>query len=218
VVGEGDPIAPLPAGTTFAEAAAVPDGFVLGGNCLRLTGLHEGQRIVVYGASGSIGTAAVQLAKDAGAHVTAVCNTAQRRRRPLARARRGRRLPARDFTTRDETWDVVVDAVGKLPYRRARRALAPTGRFVSTDGGHLWQNPFLALTRFSPGRRMLFPFPAYTQDKIRLAKDLVEACRYRAVVDRTYPLGHVVEATRYVETGQKLGNVVLDVFRRAEAG
>jgi NADPH:quinone reductase-like Zn-dependent oxidoreductase len=190
----------------------VPDGFVLGGNCLRPIGLHEGQRIVVYGASGSIGTAAVQLAKHAGAHVTAVCGT------PNVDVV-GSLGPDEvvdhlrdDFTARGETWDVVIDAVGKLPYRRARRVLTPTGRFVSTDGGYLWQNPFLALlSRFSPRRRVLFPFPTYTQDKIRLAKDLVETGRYRAVIDRTYPLDDVVEATRYVETGQKLGNVVLTV-------
>ena len=209
---EDAPLAHKPAGVSFEEAAAVCDGGILALSCLRMAEPCAGRRIAVYGASGSIGTAGVQLAKHFGAHVTAVCNT------PNVEVVRSLGPDEvvdyleEDFTERPETYDVVFDAVGKHSYRRCRRSLRSGGVYITTDLGYGWHIPFLALaSRVVGPHRVTLPIPKYTKERVRFLKELVEAGRYRAVVDRTYPLEDVVEATRYVETGQKTGNVVLTV-------
>jgi NADPH:quinone reductase-like Zn-dependent oxidoreductase len=117
-----------------------------------------------------------------------------------------------DFTRNGKTYDVVFDSVGKLSYRRCRRSLAEGGVYIETDLGFLWHVPLLALaTRWIGDKRVTLPIPRYTKEEVLLLGELVEAGEYRAVIDRTYPLEQVVEATRYVETGQKTGNVVLTV-------
>ena len=211
-VREQGALAHKPAGIGFEEAAAAPDGAIIALACLRKTELREGQTILIYGASGSIGTAAVQLAKHFGAHVTAVCNT---KNLELVRS-----LGAdvvidylqEDFTRNGETYDAVVDAVGKHSFRRCRRSVKPGGVYVETDLGFLWHVPLLALlSRRLGSKRVTLPIPKYTKENVLLLKELIEAGRFRAVIDRRYPLEDVVEATRYVETGQKTGNVVLTV-------
>ena len=205
-------LAHKPGRMTFEEAAAVCDGAIEALTQLRRADLREGQRILVYGASGSLGTAAVQLARHFGAHVTAVCNT---RNVELVRS-----LGAdvvidylhEDFTKNGETYDVILDAVGKHSFRRSRRSLEPGGIFLETDLGFMWHVPLLALlTRWIGDKRMMLAIAKFTKEDILFVKELIEAGKYRAVIDRTYPLEHVVEATRYVETGQKTGNVVLTV-------
>jgi NADPH:quinone reductase-like Zn-dependent oxidoreductase len=180
---------------------------------LRRADLKPGQRIVIYGASGSIGTAAVQLAKHQfGAHVTAVCNT---KNLELVRSLGADEVvdyTQDDFTKNGETYDVIFDAVGKHSFRRCRGSVKPGGIFLCTDLGFMWHVPVLTLlTRWVGDKRVTIPMPKYHQEDVVLLKELIEAGKYRAVVDRTYPLEQVVEATRYVETGQKTGNVVLTV-------
>jgi NADPH:quinone reductase-like Zn-dependent oxidoreductase len=117
-----------------------------------------------------------------------------------------------DFTKNGETYDFIFDAVGKLSFKRCRGSLKPGGIYGSTDLGPYWQNPFLALwTRRIGDKRVLFPIPRYTKRDVLFLKDLIEAGKYRAVIDRRYSLEDVVEAHRYVETEQKTGNVVLTV-------
>jgi len=117
-----------------------------------------------------------------------------------------------DFTQSDETYDVIFDAVGKHSFRRCRGSLKPAGIYIETDLGFLWHVPVLALvTRRLGDKRVTLPIPKYTKEDVLFLKELIEAGRYRAVVDRSYPLEQVVEATRYVERGQKTGNVVLTV-------
>ena len=211
-VREDGPLARKPNNMTFEEAAAVCDGVILARTCLRWAGVREGQRIVVYGASGSIGTAGVQLAKHLGAHVTAVCNTANVDRVRSLGADEVIDHTQEDFTENGETYDVIFDAVGKHSFRRCRRSLAKGGIYAVTDLGFLWQNPLLALlTKLFRTRRVMMPIPKYKKADVLFLKELIEAGGYRAVIDRCYPLEEVVEATRYVETGQKTGNVVLTV-------
>jgi NADPH:quinone reductase-like Zn-dependent oxidoreductase len=202
-------LAQMPAGTTFDEAAAVCDGATQALAHLRRASVGKGTRLVVYGASGSCGTAAVQLAKHFSAHVTAVCNT---KNVELVRS-----LGAdvvidylqEDFTRNGETYDVVLDAVGKHSFSRSRGSLKPGGRFVATDRLH---NFVLALWTSRIGdKKVLFTIPRPTKQDLLVLKDLIEGGEYRAVIDRRYPLEDVVEATRYVETWQKTGNVVLTV-------
>ncbi|HWL32565.1 MAG TPA: NAD(P)-dependent alcohol dehydrogenase, partial [Gaiellaceae bacterium] len=169
-------------------------------------------RIVVYGASGSCGTAAVQLAKHLGAHVTAVCNTKNVELVGSLGADEVVDYLQEDFTRNGESYDVILDAVGMHSFRRCRGSLKPGGLFVATDLGFLWQNPLLALWTSRIGDpKVVFALSRTTKQDILFFKELVEAGRYRAVIDRRYPLEEVVEATRYVETLEKTGNVVLTV-------
>jgi NADPH:quinone reductase-like Zn-dependent oxidoreductase len=208
-IRESAPLAHMPAGMTFEEAAAVCDGASLALACFRKTDLREGRSILIYGASGSVGTAAVQLARHFGADVTAVCNT---RNLDLVRSLGADSVidyTKADFTKNGESYDVILDAVGKQSFRRCRGSLKPGGIYVATDG---LLNLFLALpTRWIGDKRVALGITRYTKKDILFLKEIIEAGRYRAVIDRRYPLEQVVEATRYVETGQKTGNVVLTV-------
>ena len=209
-VREQGALAHMPAGLSFEEAAAVSDGAIIALACLRKAGRLEGRRILIYGASGAIGTAAVQLAKHFGAHVTAVCNTKNVEVVRSLGADEVVDYLQEDFTKNGKTYDVVFDAVGKHSFRRSRHSLEPGGIFIETDLGFMWHVPPLALlTRWIGEKRVTLPIPKYTKENVLFVKQLIEAGEYRAVIDRRYPLEDVIEATRYVEAGQKTGNVVL---------
>jgi NADPH:quinone reductase-like Zn-dependent oxidoreductase len=209
---ESAPLARMPAGMTFEEAAAVADGALTALSGLRKVDVRSGRRILVYGATGSIGTAAVQLAKYFGANVTAVCNTKNVELMKTLGADDVIDYLQEDFTKNGETYDVVFDAVGKHSFRRCRRSLKPGGIYIGTDPGFLWHLPLLALlTRWIGSKKVKMLIARYAKKDVTLLKELIEAGRYRAVIDRRYPLEDVVEASRYVETGEKTGNVVLTV-------
>jgi NADPH:quinone reductase-like Zn-dependent oxidoreductase len=209
-VSENGPLAHKPAAMTFQEAAAVTDGAVLALMCLDSARPQSGQAVLVYGASGAIGTAGVQLSKHFGADVTAVCGTKNLELVKSLGADRVIDYTQEDFTKSGRTYDVIFDAVGKQSFSRCKGSLKPGGAYVATDG---LGNIFLALWTARIGdKKVLFPIPPhYTQDTVLLIKELIEAGKFRAVIDRCYPLEDVVEATRYVETEQKTGNVVLTI-------
>ena len=207
---ESDPLVRMPAGMTFENAAAASDGAILALMCLESVHPQKGQKILVYGASGSIGSAGVQLARHFGADVTAVCST---RNVELVRTLGVEKVidyTREDFTKNGQTYDVIFDAVGKHSFARSKGSLERGGAYVATDG---FRNLFLALWTSRIGeKKALFPIPPhYTKENVLFLKGLIEAGEYRPVVDRCYPLADVVEATRYVETEQKVGNVVLSV-------
>jgi NADPH:quinone reductase-like Zn-dependent oxidoreductase len=205
-------VARKPANVTHEQAAPTCDGALLALRALRRAELSRGQKILINGASGSIGTAAVQLAKHFGAEITAVCGTENLE---LARSLGADRVidyTREDFTKDGRRYDVVFDAVGKSSFRRCRRLLERHGVFLFTDLGFLWHVPILALlTRFVGTRRVILPIPKPDRRDILFLKELVEAGALTAVIDRRYPLAAIVEAYRYVETGQKTGNVVVTV-------
>lgn len=213
-VQESGVIAHKPAGLTFEEAAAIADGALLALTCLRPAYPLKGKSVLVYGAAGSVGTAAVQLLADHfdAADVTAVCDTKDVE---LVRSLGAQTVLDRlreDFTKNDTTYDVIFDAVGKHSFRRCRGSLKRGGIYISMDVGFMYHVPLLALaTRIVGSRRATLGFGRYRKADLLLVKELVEAGKYRPVIDRTYPLDEVVEATRYVEAGQKSGNVVLRV-------
>jgi NADPH:quinone reductase-like Zn-dependent oxidoreductase len=211
-VRESAGVAHKPAGMTFDEAAAVCDGGSIALACLRKADLREGRSILIFGATGSIGTASVQLAKHFGADVTAVGNT---KNLDLLRSLGADRVidyTQEDFTKNGETYDVIFDSVGMHSFRRCRRSLKPGGIFLETDLGFMWHVPLLALlTRWVGDKKVTLPVPSYTKEDVLFLKQVIEGGEYRAVIDRRYPLEDVVEATRYVETKQKTGNVVLTV-------
>ena len=214
---EAGVIAPKPKGLTFEEAAAVPDGSLLALSCLRAAYPLRGKSVLVYGAAGSIGTAAVQLlAHYFEAEVTAVCDTKDvELMRSLGAPNVVDRL-REDFTKNGKTYDVIFDAVGKHSFRLCRRSLKPGGIYITVDLGFMYHMPFLALvTRFVGRRRAKLGIGRYRREDLVLVKELVDAGKYRPVIDRTYALDEVVDATRYVETGRKTGNVVLRVTEAA---
>jgi NADPH:quinone reductase-like Zn-dependent oxidoreductase len=215
---ESAPLAHKPAGISFEEAAAVCDGVILALSFLRRADLRKRRKVLIYGASGSIGTAGVQLARYFDADVTAVCDTENVE---LVRSLGADRVIDRtreDFTRNGERYDFVFDAVGKLSFKQCRGSLSPGGIYGSTDLGPYWQNPFLALwTPLIGDRKVLFPIPRYTKRDVLFTKQLIEAGRYRAVIDRRYPLEDVIEANRYVESGRKVGSVVIQVADGWEA-
>ena len=200
-------IAPKPTAMTFQEAAAVCDGACIARACLAKADLREGKSIVIYGASGSIGTAAVQIAKHQGAHVTAVCNT---KNVDLVRSLGADEVVdylQEDFTRNGETYDVVFDAVGKHSFLRCRRSRAPGGRYITTDPGFMWHDALVTLF----ARRAKLGIVRYRKEDLVALTDLLARGAYRPVIDSTYPLEDVVDAHRRVETHEKTGSVVLAV-------
>jgi NADPH:quinone reductase-like Zn-dependent oxidoreductase len=204
-IREAGAVAHKPSDLSFEEAAAVCDGACIALSCLRVAQPLEGKRVLVYGASGSVGTAAVQLAKHFGAHVTAVLDT---KNLDLARslgADEAIDYLHEDFWKNGETYDVIFDAYGRLSFRRTRGSLSPEGMWIGTDLGFLWHLPLVALL----SRRAKLGIAKYRKEDVLLLKSLLESGEYRAVIDRTYPLEEVVAAATYVDTGLKTGNVVL---------
>jgi NADPH:quinone reductase-like Zn-dependent oxidoreductase len=203
-------LAHKPAGVSFEEAAAVCDGAILALGCLRPAELRKGKTILIYGASGSIGTAGIQLAKHFGADITAVCSTKNVDTVRSLGANQVIDYTQEDFTTNGQTYDVIFDAVGKHSFQRSKASLNPGGMYLATD--HL-RNLALALWTSRIGtKKVVFPIPPrYTKKDVQFLGQLIEAGQYRAVIDRCYPLEQVIDATRYVETEQKTGNVVLTV-------
>ena len=209
-VRQSGPLAPMPVGATFDEAAAVCDGAILTLNCLRPGKVRTGQSVIVYGASGSMGTAGVQLAKAFGATVTAVCMA---KHFDLVRSLGADEVidyTQEDFTRSGSTYDAIFDSVGKLSFAGCKGALKPGGVYLPTDG---LRN--LALNTWTSrigDRKVVFKIPPkFSKQDVIFLKGLMEAGKYRAVIDRRYPLEQVVEATKYVELHQKVGNVVVTV-------
>jgi len=211
-VPENKSIAIKPTKMSFEEAAAVCDGLILGINYIRKIDFKNKPKILINGASGSIGSACVQLAHHYGAEITAVCNTKNLSLVKSLGADEVIDYTQQDFTNIGKLYDVVLDAVGKSTFFKCKKILKPGGVYFSTELGPGWQNVFLPLiTPLLGSKRVKFPIPTDSKEDILLFKELIEAGKYKAVIDRTYPLKQIMEATRYVETGQKTGNVVIKV-------
>ena len=205
-------IAAKPANMDYDEAAAVCDGAMLAIAFIRWADLRAGQRVLVNGASGSIGSAAVQLATYYGAQVTAVGHTGSLDLLRSLGADAVIDYTREDFTKCGQTFDAVLDAVGKSSFRKCSKLLDEGGVYLSSELGFLAQNPLLALwTPGIGGKRIKFPIPKVSKKDVCFVKKLVEAGKYKAVIDRRMPLERIVEAYRYVETGQKTGNLVITV-------
>lgn len=205
-------LATMPPGMTFEEAAPGTEGSHYALAFIRTADVRSGHDVLVYGATGAIGSAAVQLLKSLGVTVTAVCRAEHVDLVKGLGADRVIDYTTEDFTAGGQRYDVVLDAVGKSTFGRCRRLLKPGGAYLSSDVGPLWQNPFLALvTPLLRGRRVMFPVPKHDQEMVRYFGRLMDNGEFRPVIDRTYPLDRIVEAYRYVESGQKIGNVVISI-------
>ena len=207
---ESGSLAIKPTNMSYGEAAAVCDGLMLGMNLIRKIDFKDTPKILVNGASGSIGSACVQLAKYRGGEITAVCTTKNFELIRSLGADTVIDYTKEDFTKTGQVYDVVLDAVGKSSFFKCQQIMKPGGIYFSTELGYLWQNVFLALfTPFLGGRKVKFPIPTDSKKDIVLFKELIETGKYKAVIDRTYRLEQIVEATKYVETEEKTGNVVI---------
>jgi len=211
-IPEDGSVATMPAGVTYQQAAPGTEGAHYALAHIRAAKIHSGQDILVYGASGAIGSAAVQLLKSMGARVTAVCDTGHVELVRGLGADRVIDYTAQDFTKDVQRYDVVLDSVGKSSFSECRRLLRPRGIYISSELGPLAQNPFRALIGpLHGGKKVMFPIPKHDQVMVGHFKNLIESGEFRPVIDRTYPLDQIVEAYRYVESGQKTGNVVISL-------
>lgn len=211
-VPEDGMVAAIPKDVTFTEAAPGTEGSHYALSSIRTAKVEAGQDVLVHGATGAIGSAAVQLLKSLDATVTAVCDTANVEMVRGLGADRVVDYTAQDFTDDEQRYDMVLDAVGKSTFGRCKRLLKPHGVYLSSDLGPWWQNLILPLvTRLFGKKRVKFAYPLQGREIASYLAELIESGQFKPVIDRRYPLDEIVDAYRYVETGQKVGNVVIEV-------
>ena len=213
-----DKVLTMPDGLSYAQAAPSFEGAHYAYNFINKVDLKSGQKVLVNGATGAIGSAAVQLLKHFGADVTAVCATKNIDLVKSLGARRVIDYTQTDFTQDDERYDYVFDTVGKSSFFKCRKLLQPGGIYISSDLGYLSQN--LVLPLITPlikplldNKRAIFPTPVRIRESLVLIKQLIEQGEFRAVIDGTYPFTRIVEAYEYIQKGHKTGNVVINIVQ-----
>ena len=211
-ITEADAITTMPDGFSFDEAAAFTEGAHYALVDIRAAKVERGQTVLVYGATGAIGSAAVQLLKHFGAKVTAVCNTKNISLIKSLGADTVVDYQAQDFTKTEVKFEFIFDAVGKSSFGQCKPLLTAKGVYISTELGKNGENLLFALiTPLWGGKRLLFPIPSITKQDVIFLKELVEKVEFKPVIDRQYNLDQIVEAYKYVESGQKTGNVILKI-------
>ncbi len=213
VIPEDGQLARMPANMTFEQVAAGTEASHYAMSFIRRAKMKSGHDVMVYGATGAIGSAAVQLLKRLGANVTAVCATPHVE---LVRSLGPDKVVdyiAQDFTKDEQKYDFVMDAVGKSSFARCKPLLKPHGIYLSSDFGPLAQNPFLALVTPLLGRKkVMFPLPLERdRASAEYLEEMIESGSFKPVIDRRYTLDQIADAYAYVEAGQKIGNVLVVV-------
>ena len=206
----------MPEATSYEQAAASMEGAHYAYNFINKVNLKTGQKVLVNGATGAIGSAAVQLLKYFGADVTAVCATKNIALVKSLGASRVIDYKKSDFTKDDQKYSFVFDAVGKSSFFKCKRLLQSGGVYISSDLGYMAQN--LVLPLITPiikpllgNKRVLFPTPTDIRGSLLLVKKIIEQGAFKSVIDRRYPLEQIIDAYQYVEKGHKTGNVVITV-------
>ena len=210
-MAENGVVAPKPANMTYEQAAAVPYGAIMALNMLRKIDLRPGHRVLVNGASGGIGPAVVQLAKSHfGAEVTGVCGTPRLDYVRSLGADAVIDYSKEDFTASDETYDLIVDILGKRPFSQVKRALTPNGSWllVSFKTKKLLQ---MLWTSMRGGKKVICALSSEKAEDLVFIKGLIEAGKFKAVIDKCFPLAQAADAHRYAASGQKKGSVVITV-------
>lgn len=211
-LAEGKAIAKIPDGITYAQAAASGEGAHYGFNSIHKMKLVPGQKVLVNGATGAIGSASVQLLKHYGLHVTATCATPHVELMRGLGADRVIDYTQEDFTEDAEQYHFVFDSVGKSTFGKSKRVLLPGGVYISSELGPRGENLYLPLfTRLFGKRRVIFPIPFNCRRTVLFMTQLIQDGKFKAVIDRTYAMEQVAEAYRYVDAGQKIGNVILSM-------
>ena len=213
-IAETDAVVNMPVNLNFDEAAALTEGAHYALVDIRAARVERGQNVLVYGATGAIGSAAVQLLEHFGAKVTAVCNTKNVSLVKSLGADIVIDYQTHDFTKTEDKFEFIFDAVGKSSFGQCKPLLTEKGIYISTELGKNGENLLFALTTpLWGGKRLLFPIPSITKQDVLFLKELVEKGEYRPVIDRKYNLDQIVEAYKYVESGQKTGNVVIKIVK-----
>lgn len=209
---EDGPVALKPANLTYGEAAALSFGGTTALSFFRRGNLQSGEKVLVNGASGGVGTAAVQLAKHFGADVTGVCSAANAELVRSLGARHVIDYTKTDFTQNGETYDVIVDTVGTAPFSRSKASLQEGGRLLMVLGGlpDMLQIPWVSMTS---SKKVIAGAASGLAEDLRFLAKLAEAGEFKPVIDRRYPFEQIVEAHRYVDTGRKRGNVIITLAR-----
>ena len=208
--GKGS-LAIKPTNMTYEEAAAVVDGASTALFFLRdKANIQNGQKVLINGASGSIGTSAIQLAKYFGAEVTGVCSTANLELVKSLGADKVIDYTKEDFTKSGETYDIIFDTVSKSSFFRCKGSLKRNGRYLLTVGG-LRHYVLTLWTSMAGSKRLIYGMSIEKNEALVFLKELIEAGKIKPVIDRCYPLEQIAEAHRYVEKGHKKGNVVITV-------
>jgi len=211
-MSEKGSLAIKPANLTYEEAAAIVDGATTALFFLRdIAHIHSGHKVLIIGASGSIGTSAVQLAKYFGTEVTGVCSTANLELVKSLGADRVIDYTKEDFTQSGETYDIIFDTVGKSSFSRCKSSLKKNGRYLLTTGNMLANYVLTLWTSMTGGKKFIYALSIEKTEALIFLKELIEAGKLKAVIDRCYPLEQVAEAHRYVEQGHKKGNVIITV-------
>ncbi|MFC2071818.1 NAD(P)-dependent alcohol dehydrogenase [Chloroflexota bacterium] len=215
-ISEDKALTTIPKNITYEQAAASTEGAHYAYNFIKKVNIRSGQKILVNGATGAIGSAAVQLLKYFDVNVTAVCNTENIELVKSLGANKVIDYTKEDFTKDKEKYNFVFDAVGKSSFAKCKPLLQSGGIYISSDLGYMAQNIFLPLITpiIKPmigNKKTVFPIPTDIRGSILLIKKLMEQGKFKAVIDRKYSLEQIVEAYRYVEAGHKTGNVVITV-------
>ena len=211
-IAETDAVINMPNNLSFDEAAALAEGAHYALVDIRAAKVERGQNVLVYGATGAIGSAAVQLLKHFGEIVTAVCNTKNVGLVKSLGADTVIDYQTQDFTKTEDKFEFIFDAVGKSSFGQCKPLLTEKGIYISTELGKNGENLFLALTTpLWRGKRLLFPIPSITKQDVIFLKELVEKGEYKPVIDSFYKMDQIVEAYKYVESGQKTGNVIIKI-------
>ncbi|MBK8686207.1 MAG: NAD(P)-dependent alcohol dehydrogenase [Bacteroidetes bacterium] len=211
-IAETDAIATMPDNLGFDQAAALTEGAHYALADIRAAKVQAGHQVMVYGATGAIGSAAVQLLKYFGAHVTAVSNTQNLDLVKNLGADVVIDYQTQDFTKTDQRFEFIFDAVGKNSFAQCKPLLTEKGIYISTELGKYGVNVLLALTTpLWGGKKLLFPLPSINQQDVLFLKKLAELGVFRPVIDRYFQLSQLVEAYTYVQSGQKTGNVIIRV-------
>jgi NADPH:quinone reductase-like Zn-dependent oxidoreductase len=213
VLAEDKLITTIPPHSSYEEAAACLEGAIYAlSSMIDKVNPQPGQKALVIGATGAIGSAAVQLLKYFAVHVTAVCDT---KNIALIRSLGADRVIdylTEDFTKNDQPCNFIFDTVGKSSFSKCKPLLLPGGIYISSDPGPNWENAYLPLlTAIAGNRKVIFAIPFHMKRSLSLIKDLIEQGRFKPVIDRKYPLENIAEAYRYVATGQKTGNVLISL-------
>jgi NADPH:quinone reductase-like Zn-dependent oxidoreductase len=209
-ISEDKALTTIPGDMTYGQAAASTEGAHYAYNFIKKVNLKSGQRILVNGATGAIGSAAVQLLNYYGANVTAVCRGEHFELVKSLGANEVIDYTQEDFTEYDRTYSFIFDTVGKSSFAKCKPLLEPGGAYISSELGYMAQNLLFALTTpMLSNKKVKFPLPTDCRGSVLFLKQLIEEGKFKAVIDREYPLEQIVEAYTYVETGQKVGNVIL---------
>lgn len=199
---------PKPVNITYEEAAAVPFGGLEALHSLRQANIQPGQKVLIVGAGGSIGTYSVQLAKHDGAEVTGVDKAGKLEMLRSIGADHVIDYAKEDFTRNGQMYDVILDTIGKSPFSRSLRSLNENGTYLNANPG-LLGGMWMRWMSKSVSKRVISWTAGYTTDNMLALKELVEAGTIKPIIDRYYPLEQTAEAHRYVDSGQKKGNVVI---------